>query len=226
MTARPPLSRKARKVVKTAPPGRPKDLAKRTAILEAAKRMFVQHGFDRVSMDQVAAEAGVSKLTVYSHFGDKDNLFAEAVRAHCEQNLPQRLFEPAAGIPLRERLLTIGQAFFAMVMAPDAVAGHRILCSPEVAARGMAATFWAAGPGRVKAAFRALLEDHIARGELEIEDPDRAAGHFFALLKGDPHARAVLGCQGGDCREEAQAHVASVVDLFLRAYGVRGHGRE
>lgn len=210
---------------KTAGPGRPKDLAKRAAILEAAKRMFVQHGFERVSMDQVAAEAGVSKLTVYSHFGDKDSLFAEAVRAHCEQNLPQRLFESRPETPLREHLLAIGQAFFAMVMAPEAVAGHRILCSPQVAARGMAATFWAAGPERVKAAFRALLEDRIARGELEIDDPARAAGHFFALLKGDPHAQAVLGCEDANCCEAAQAHVASVVDLFLRAYAVRGHGR-
>ena len=43
--------------------------------------MFTQHGFDGVSMDQIAAEAGVSKLTVYSHFGDKDALFVAAVRA-------------------------------------------------------------------------------------------------------------------------------------------------
>ncbi|MBN8717510.1 TetR/AcrR family transcriptional regulator [Thermomonas sp.] len=210
---------------KAASPGRPKDLAKRAAILEAAKRMFVQHGFDRVSMDQVAAEAGVSKLTVYSHFGDKDSLFAEAVRAHCEQNLPQRLFEAAPDAPLRERLLAIGQAFFAMIMAPEAVAGHRILCSPQVAARGMAGMFWEAGPERVKAAFRNLLEDRIARGELEIDDPARAAGHFFALLKGDPHAQAVLGCQSDDCLQAAQAHVASVVDLFLRAYAVRSHDK-
>ncbi len=210
---------------KAASPGRPKDLVKRAAILEAAKRMFVQHGFERVSMDQVAAEAGVSKLTVYSHFGDKDSLFAEAVRAHCEQNLPARLFESEPGTPLRERLLAIGQAFFAMVMTPEAVAGHRVLCSPQVAARGMAGMFWEAGPERVKAAFRSLLEDRIARGELEIDDPARAAGHFFALLKGDLHAQAVLGCEGSDCCEAAQAYVASVVDLFLRAYAVRGHDR-
>ena len=181
---------------KAASPGRPKDLVKRAAILEAAKRMFVQHGFERVSMDQVAAEAGVSKLTVYSHFGDKDSLFAEAVRAHCEQNLPARLFESEPGTPLRERLLAIGQAFFAMVMTPEAVAGHLVLCSPQVAARGMAGMFWEAGPERVKAAFRSLLEDRIARGELEIDDPARAAGHFFALLKGDLHAQGSAGLRG------------------------------
>ena len=47
-------------------PGRPKDLAKREAILEAAKCLFLRHGYAGSSMDAIAAHAGVSKLTVYS----------------------------------------------------------------------------------------------------------------------------------------------------------------
>lgn len=206
---------------KPAGPGRPKDLAKRAAILEAAKRMFVQHGFDRVSMDQVAAEAGVSKLTVYSHFGDKDSLFAEAVRAHCEQGMPTRLFEPDPDVPLRERLTDIGTAFFAMIMTPEAIAGHRVLCSPQIATSGMPEMFWEAGPKRVQDAFAALLERRIAAGELEIPDTDRAAAQFFTLLKGEPHAQAVFGYCCSGRKESPEAHIASVVDLFLRAYGKR-----
>ncbi len=57
---------------RAAGPGRPKDLGKRASILEAAKRLFIEQGYLGVSMDQIAAAAGVSKLTVYSHFGDKE----------------------------------------------------------------------------------------------------------------------------------------------------------
>jgi TetR/AcrR family transcriptional repressor of mexJK operon len=206
---------------KSAGPGRPKDLAKRAAILDAAKRMFVLQGFDGVSMDQIAAEAGVSKLTVYSHFGDKDSLFAEAVRAHCEQGMPTRLFEPDPDVPLRERLTDIGEAFFAMIMTPEAIAGHRILCSPQIATSHMPAMFWEAGPQRVQDAFTALLERRIAAGELEIDDPGRAASHFFTLLKGEPHAQAVFGYCCSGRHDTPQAHIASVVDLFLRAYAAR-----
>ena len=142
---------------KPAGPGRPKDPGKRAAILDAAKRMFVSHGFERVSMDQIAAEAGVSKLTVYSHFGDKDRLFAEAVRAHCEQGMPTSLFVGEPGAPLRERLTVIGSAFFSMIMTPEAIAGHRVLCSPQVATSAMPAMFWEAGPQRVQQAFAELL---------------------------------------------------------------------
>lgn len=206
---------------KPAGPGRPKDLAKRAAILDAAKRLFVLQGFAGVSMDQIAAEAGVSKLTVYSHFGDKDGLFAEAVRAHCELGMPTRLFEPDPAVPLRERLTDIGEAFFAMIMTPEAIAGHRILCSPQVTGSQMPAVFWEAGPQRVQNGFTALLERRIAAGELEIDDPVRAAGQFFTLLKGEPHAQAVFGYCCSARHDTAQEHVASVVELFLRAYAKR-----
>ena len=66
---------------KSQPPGRPKDLGKRDAILDAAKRLFATHGFDGTSMDAIAKTAEVSKLTVYSHFGDKESLFREVVAA-------------------------------------------------------------------------------------------------------------------------------------------------
>ena len=215
----PPASNRPVPPTRVAGPGRPKDLGKRAAVLEAAKRMFTAHGFDGVSMDQIAAEAGVSKLTVYSHFGDKDSLFAEAVRAHCEQGMPTRLFEDGQDAPLRERLTRIGLAFHAMIMTPEAIAGYRILCSPQVAASNMPAVFWEAGPQRVQSSFTALLERRIARGELDIPDPPRAAAQFFTLLKGEPHAQAVFGYCCGQPQESAEEHVAGVVELFLRAYG-------
>ena len=215
----PPASNRPVPPTWVAGPGRPKDLGKRAAVLEAATRMFTAHGFDGVSMDQIAAEAGVSKLTVYSHFGDKDSLFAEAVRAHCEQGMPTRLFEDGQDPPLRERLTRIGLAFHAMIMTPEAIAGHRILCSPQVAASNMPAVFWEAGPQRVQSSFTALLERRIARGELDIPDPPRAAAQFFTLLKGEPHAQAVFGYCCGQPQESAEEHVAGVVELFLRAYG-------
>ena len=202
-------------------PGRPKDPEKRAAILDAAKRLFIVHGYERVSMDQIASEAGVSKLTVYSHFGDKDSLFGEAVRAHCEQGMPTSLFDEDAQTPLRKRLEVIGHAFFAMVMAPEAVAGHRILCSPQVTASALPTVFWEAGPQRVQRAFAALLERRIAAGELDIADPQRASAFFFTLLKGEPHAQAVFGycCSGrAECPDE---HIVAVVEMFLRAYAVR-----
>ena len=69
--------------------GRPKDLEKRAAILSAATDLFTARGLNGVSMEAVARAAGVSKITVYSHFRSKDELFRETVFAKCRQHWPE-----------------------------------------------------------------------------------------------------------------------------------------
>lgn len=91
--------------VRSQGPGRPKDLEKRAAILAAAKALFIRNAFAGTSMDAIAAEAGVSKLTVYSHFGDKDNLFREVIRARIEDLLPENTYDYDAQAPIGETLL-------------------------------------------------------------------------------------------------------------------------
>ncbi|TGB14694.1 TetR/AcrR family transcriptional regulator, partial [Streptomyces palmae] len=53
--------------------------AKRQAILDAAVTVFLREGYQRAGVDVIAAAAGVSKQTVYNHFGDKERLFLAAV---------------------------------------------------------------------------------------------------------------------------------------------------
>lgn len=205
---------------KPAGPGRPKDLSKRNAILEAAKRLFLSDGYDGVSMDQIAAGAGVSKLTVYSHFGDKETLFSAAVQAYCEQHLPPPLFEPAPATALRERLIEIATAFYEMISTPEAIQIHRLLCSPQLAETPLSKMFWDAGPQRLHDEFAALLQRRVEAGELDIHDLPRAATQFFALIKGEPHAMLMFGC-GVTAPTELTVHIEASVAMFLRAYARR-----
>ena len=201
-----------------APLGRPKDPAKRAAVLDAAMRLFSEQGFDGVSMDQIAQSAGVSKLTVYSHFGDKEGLLSAVVRSYCEQEMPLELFEPSPEVPLHPRLLVIAQAFYAMVSCPQAIAGHRMLCAPHAMTPNLARLFWEAGPERIQRGLSDLLKRRADAGELAIDDTDLAAAHFFALLKGEPHARLMIGFPADMDEAATTRHLAGVVDLFLRAY--------
>lgn len=204
-----------------ASPGRPKDPGKRLAILEAATELFVRDGYDGTSVDKIAAAAGVSKLTVYSHFGDKQGLFGQVVQAFCTQAVPDGLFDLAPEQPLRERLLDLGLAFHQMVMSPEAVAGYRILCQPGVAQSGFGDAFWRAGPERILHGFTSLVERRAAAGELQVDDAETAAAQLITLLKGEPHACALFGWPCGPVAADARAHVAAAVDMFLRAYGAR-----
>ncbi len=209
---------------RTPGPGRPKDMEKRAAILDAAKRLFPHHGYEGTSMDAVAAEAGVSKLTVYSHFGDKDSLFREALRERCRQALPDSLFEAAQAGPLREGMLRIARAHASAVTDPEAIGTWRaILGDCKQGNPRLGQLMWEEGPARMHSKMEHFLDVAVRRGDLEIDDIGRAAGQFLALLKGDLHAMRLFGCVG--CQEgferEVTATAEAAVEMFLRAYAKR-----
>lgn len=202
-------------------PGRPKDPGKRAAILEAAKRLFPRHGFDGVSMDALATEAGVSKLTLYSHFRDKDALFIEAVKEKCQEQMPDEAFAVAARGPLREALLGIGLRFHALASSDDAVNLQRMILADPRNGPKLGRLFYEAGPQRVIQGLQQFLERAVAAGALDIADTGEAARHFLCLLKGEVNMRMLCGPEFCTHADDPEAHVASVVDFFLRAYAVR-----
>lgn len=216
----------APEAAKPAGPGRPKDLGKRAAILDVAKRLFSQNGFDGVSMDQIAAEAGVSKLTVYSHFGDKESLFSSAIRAKCEEQMPSTLFLADLEGDLREQLTTIARAFFALVTSEESIAMHRMMMMPGTGDSHVRELFWQAGPQQVKDAFGEFLRARVARGELQVTDIARAASQFFCLIKGEMHMQMLCGMCCGAPADDTECHIKATVDLFLRAYGSDQGGAE
>ena len=205
----------------TAAPGRPKDMEKHAAILEAAMQLFPARGYDGVSVDAIARAAGVSKLTVYSHFADKEALFRAAVTECCAQLLPHRLFEPEPGLAVREALLRIARAFTDLMFDDRAIRLHRVMVAQADQGSRLAEMFFATGPNAALQEMETFLRHAHAGGSLHVPAPAQAAGHFFCLLKGVRHMRVLVGlCPMPDPRER-DAHVDDVVGLFLRAYAPR-----
>lgn len=198
--------------------GRPKDPDKRQAILTAAKALFTAQGLGGTSMEGIAQTAGVSKLTVYSHFQSKEELFRQTVFAKCAEHWPEILFDVQAGPPLRERLRLIGQGFLDLVFSEDVINMYRLLAAEAGGPGSFGRLFWEAGPERTMQRFAQVLEVAAQAGEIHVVDARRAASHFFMLLKGEQHLRCLLGA--GPALEGAsrRRHLEEVVDLFLRAH--------
>jgi TetR/AcrR family transcriptional repressor of mexJK operon len=205
-------------IAKSCGPGRPKDLEKRAAILDAAKRLFPHSGFDGTSMDAIAAEAGVSKLTVYSHYTDKETLFVAAILARCEEQMPATLFEVDLKDPVRSQLEAIARAFFTLITQPESISLHRVLTAGTGTSPKLAQLFWDSGPRLLHSGVEQFLYKEVEAGQLEIHNVPRAASQFFALLKGELHARLLCGCAQAPSCEEIETHVKATVELFLRAY--------
>lgn len=165
--------------VNTNSPGRPKDMAKRQAILEAAKILFLSNGYASTSMDAVALEAGVSKLTVYSHFNDKETLFTAAVVAKCEEQLPVMYFELPAGMPVETVLLNIARGFHRLINSEESVNLHRLMMTTGNQDVKLSQIFFEAGPMRMLQGMERLLGKIDQSGALSIDKPFTAAEHFF-----------------------------------------------
>ena len=199
-------------------PGRPKDPAKRAAILEAAQRLFMRNGYDGSSMDAIAAEAGVSKLTVYSHFTDKETLFSFAVKSRCEQQVPELLFELAEGMPIEQVLLNIGRNFHQLINSAESIELHRVLISLGAKDGKLSQMFFDAGPQRLLNEMEQLLIKANAAGLLRIAKPLSAADQFFSLVKGSCNFMLLIGCAKPQSENEIDTQVRDAVELFVRAY--------
>lgn len=200
-------------------PGRPKDPAKREAILMAAQVLFLKNGYEGSSMDAIAAEAGVSKLTLYSHFKDKEALFGEAVKTTCETRLPRKLFVLEDGCSIREALLDVGHAFQALVNSPESIGLHRVMVAMATQNPALSRMFFDAGPQRLLLDLEQLIVQANQRGMLRADEPMRAAEHFCSLIKGAAHFRLLIGYAELPDFEESARHVQDCIVLFMRAYG-------
>jgi len=200
-------------------PGRPKDPAKRDAILAAAQVLFLSNGYEGSSMDAIAAEAGVSKLTLYSHFKDKEALFGEAIKTTCETRLPRTLFVLEDDCAISQVLLELGHAFHALVNSPESIGLHRVMVALATQNSALSRMFFDAGPQRLLMDLEQLLIQANQRGLLQVSEPIRAAEHFCSLIKGAAHFRLLIGYSELPDQKEADKHVQDCVALFMRAYG-------
>lgn len=215
MPHKPPDSSKS---VPRAGRGRPKDPGKRESILSAAKQLFSVQGLAGTSMDGIADCAGVSKLTLYSHFNSKDELFRATVMAKCSEHTPDALFDALGREPLRDRLLQIGQGFVNLVLDEEPMSLYRMMAAEGGGESKLGQLFWEAGPERTMQRFAQLLAAASEAGELVVPNPRRSAGHFFFLLKGEHHLRCMVGAGSAPTRAERRTHVEDVVELFMRAF--------
>lgn len=199
--------------------GRPADEAKREAILAAAAASFFEHGFAASSIEQIAADAGVSKVTIYNRFGDKRALFTAAVEQECAQ-LRSSLEVPEIGSgSLRDRLTAIAEAMVTFLSRSRMVQFERRIAAETEHEPAVGEAFLAAGPLRMKKAFAARLAAMHEAGEIDIDDPELAAEQFASMCKGMGDLERRFGAPDDPGRNRAR--IAGAVEVFCRAYARR-----
>lgn len=200
--------------------------AKRESIIDAAARVFCREGFGGSNIDLIAAEAGVSRQTVYNHHGDKEKLFLAVVREVTERT-NAGVFETLSTFPDQPSDLHAELTDFALRLTRNCICNRdgrflRKLIQAEGERYPALFSVWREnGPGKTWAALAARFARLAHAGYLDIEDPDLAARQFLALNNADLHVGMMLG----DTPTDAELRKASsnAVTTFLRAFGRGPH---
>ncbi len=197
------------------------------AIAHAALRLFLRDGYERTSVDAIAAEAGVSKRTIYNRYGDKENLFRSVLHDTFTtmmgtlRRIADAHISDATQVTDVERDLTafVREAVFTLTMAPDRIALIRLILTE---APYFPALLRQERPQETMHAILTRIVAQLAKtGSLAIADPDEAAEHLSALTFGQANSRSMYGAvelSGA----EVERIVTGGVQVFLRAYRPAG----
>jgi len=198
--------------------GRPKDSAKREEIVAAATELFMENGFELTSMEAVARKANVSKLTIYSHFADKKELFRAIIQHRCDKvGMPESLLAEVA-LPPEVALLKIARQASSIIFRADSLRLMRVIHAEVLHHPEIVQIYYDVGPRRVKTAFADLLRAYDIQGQLKVVDPVRASEQFFSLIKGERLQRTLMLMAPAPDAEELENHIKAAVALFLAAY--------
>lgn len=197
--------------------GRVKSEEKRLNVLYAAMDLFIESGYAGVSMDQIAEKAGVSKQTLYSHFGAKADLFVAAIEYKCVQ------YELSADFildenPVREVLLSLAQHLIALLLSPEGIKVHRLCCTEAEQHPEVSTLFYEAGPSYLIDTLARYLDRQNSLGVLRVDDTRFAACQFLFMVKGETQMRAIFNCPDSTATKQQEAYIKNCVDLFLRGY--------
>lgn len=188
--------------------------SRREEVVRKAALLFIRRGYEVVTIDDIVAEIGGSKATVYARFGGKADLFAAVIQEYCSlisDKLAVKL--ELSGTP-GDQFRSIARTFLDLILRPETLELHRLIVSigdrfPEVSK-----TFFDAGPGAAYKLAATWIERQQEAGLFRRGDPYLLATLFLDMLTANHQLRLLLA---GRAAEEAEIDrmVEAACGLFL-----------
>lgn len=201
----------------------PRVIRSRTAVVDAARTLFLQQGYAGTTMDEIAERAGLTKRTVYNNFADKEALFIQIVEdviAYAEEfarGLREQFPAAITAANLRAGLKDLGQQLALAIVRPEVVALRRLLIGEAQAFPELAREYFDRAPGQVIEALASGFECLGQAGLLRVTDARRAAAQFAYLVAGESLDRTIL-VGTPPPKEHVIACARDGVETFLARY--------
>ena len=189
---------------------------KRANIVGGAKDVFLRHGFERASMDGIAAAAGVSKMTVYRYFRSKEELFAGVIRDLCERIIDEDLERMLERRP-EEALRGFARKMVTILFARDTVELHRIVIAESRRFPRSVACSTRAARRRASPCLPPTSSATTAARPSTCAIPGGRPRSFSNSCVDIAHLRVLLGLQKTLSARELEENIAGAVQHILGA---------
>ena len=204
-------------------PTRSRSTIKRAQILEAAAQLFLDRGYDAVSLDMVVAQVGGTKSNIYTHFGDKSGLFAAVVEEQWREQI--KPFEEiraldAASMPIEEALRQIGRKFLRSILTEHEIKLHRLVVAEAGRHPESSRLWYSFGPEQAYTLFSTYMEKQQRAGGITTAIPARRLASFFLdMISSEMHMRMLIAGAAPRKKSDLDKLVDDAVGIFLNGAG-------
>jgi AcrR family transcriptional regulator len=193
------------------------DSSKRRQILDGARKVFMDLGFDGASMGEIARAAAVSKGTLYVYFADKFALFEAILEEEALQH-GQVVFNFDPARDAETTLKEFGRAYIHMICRPGGGSAIRTVMAIAERMPELGRRYYARVMDKTVNRLAEYLRAHVAPGDLAIDDCDLAASQFMEVCKASLFLPFIFQAAPAPSEERITAVVDSATRMFLAAY--------
>lgn len=198
----------------------PRGEKRREEIAAVAQRVFLERGFTDTTMQIIASRAGASKETLYRHFGCKEELFSQIVRARAMRVFQGMVGECGLCGRPHEVLLNLGLNLLRLLMSPESLALFRLVLTESPRTPEVGRIFFEQGPAQVMQQLTQYLAGATQRKLLNCPDPLLSTKLFLGSVIANRHMIALVVPEWETLTEEKiRQHVEAAVAMFLAKYG-------
>lgn len=190
--------------------------ARREAIVREATKLFLEMGYERATMGELAQRLGGSKATLYGYFPSKEQLFAAVAEATGEAHLAEAVaeLEALAAVGLEAGLTRFAEKMISLMTKDEALALRRMIIG-ESGRSEVGEVFIQLGPRRCLEAVAEALARAMDRGELARGSPEALTMQLLGLVRAELDLRDYLRRPPRLTRKHVAAMAARAVRMFI-----------
>lgn len=189
-------------------------------VLEAATKIFLQHGFSASTTDMIQKEAGISKATVYNRYPNKEALFSAVIKSACSNTISQVRAIQTSSDNIENTLSEVGLTYLNITLSPKSLALFRTVAAEAIRFPHMASAFYTAGPKAIVDIVSGHLIHAANKNEINIQTigVEQASTLFISMLRGEAHMIGVMFPDSIPSKVQIEIWTKNAVQTFIKAF--------